>query len=101
MKEEFIKFLKKVKAYNNYMECLTKQGEEFNNFIKENDVYIPSDDEGNLYQRACEISLKPKYVSTTDSTRSSIEDVYDEDDVIEYTTDPELILEKWDMKVLP
>lgn len=55
--------------------------EEFNNFIKENDVYIPSDDEGNLYQRACEISLKPKYVSMTDSTRSSIEDVYDEDDL--------------------
>lgn len=55
--------------------------EELNNFIKENDVYIPSDDEGNLYQRACKISLKPKYVSTSDSTRSSIEDVYDEDDL--------------------
>ena len=25
--------------------------------------------------------------------------IYDEDDVIEYTTDPELILEKWDKLV--
>jgi tRNA threonylcarbamoyl adenosine modification protein (Sua5/YciO/YrdC/YwlC family) len=25
--------------------------------------------------------------------------IYDEDEIIEYTTDPELILEKWDKKV--
>ena len=35
-----------------------------------------------LYKiRACKINLKPKYISTSDSTRTSIEDVYDEDDL--------------------
>ena len=45
---------------------------------------------GNAICRSIVATLGNPIVSTS---------IYDEDDVIEYTTDPELILEKWDKLV--
>lgn len=52
-----------------------------NDFINNNKVFVPADDEGNYYQEANKLELNVRYVTNEDYDRSSIEDTYSREDI--------------------
>lgn len=56
---------------------------ELNDFIVNNNVYVPSDDEGNSYQKASNLTFQKAFVHKHDSQYSP-ESVYFPDDMEDY-----------------
>lgn len=65
--------------------------ENLNNFIKQDNVYVPSDDEGNSYQKAFRVILQEKFVhkNDIDSYRLDSSEVYEPTDMEDYKDEME------------
>lgn len=64
---------------------------DLNDFISDNKVYVPSDDEGNSYQEASRVTLQEKLVhkSDIDSYRLDSSEVYEPTDMEDYKDEME------------
>lgn len=63
-----------------------------NEFIKNNRVYVPSDDEGNSYQQALNVSLKKSFIHKHDNQYQP-DSLYDSDDMEDYKDEMEDFIE--------
>lgn len=65
---------------------------DINQFIVENLVYVPSDDEGNSYQKASNIQLTKAYIEKSDNNYRP-ESIYYPEDMEEYKDEMENFIE--------
>lgn len=65
---------------------------EVNNFIVNNNVYVPSDDEGNSYQKASNLTFQKAFLHKHDN-RHRPESLYFPDDMEDYKDEMEDFIE--------